>query len=231
MKNSIPLESDQNWWWYRAKRNILDLIIQRNIKNENLDILEIGPGLGNNLKCLNKYGNLDVVEIDDKFLNYIKEKNNNLVNNFYKDISELNKEYDLIVLLDVVEHIEFPKRFLNNLNKFLKQDGKLIIGVPSLKFLWSKHDEELKHFNRYNWKELCDVCSSYKLKKKYGFNYLMILARYIQIKFTKNIHTTNETAYFTNEVLYFISRIEHILRKININPKKGISIIGLFSKI
>ena len=112
-----------------------------------------------------------------------------------------------------------------------KQDGKLIIGVPSLKFLWSKHDEELKHFNRYNWKELCDVCSSYKLKKKYGFNYLMILARYIQIKFTKNIHTTNETAYFTNEVLYFISRIEHILRKININPKKGISIIGLFSKI
>lgn len=53
--SSIPLETNQNWWWYKAKSNLLNFIIRKNIKVRDLKILEIGPSLGNNIKTLNIY--------------------------------------------------------------------------------------------------------------------------------------------------------------------------------
>ena len=58
---SIPLVKNTNWWWYKAKNNLLTHILNTFIKVSNLNILEIGPGLGNNLHTLSKYGKVDVL--------------------------------------------------------------------------------------------------------------------------------------------------------------------------
>ena len=55
----IPLEENLDWWWYKAKTNLLKFIIEN--KRQTIDrsfnkILEIGPGLGNNLKYLSSLG-------------------------------------------------------------------------------------------------------------------------------------------------------------------------------
>ena len=49
---SIPLEDNQDWWWYKAKSNTLNLILNSAKMNKDLKILEIGPGKGNNLNTL-----------------------------------------------------------------------------------------------------------------------------------------------------------------------------------
>jgi len=228
--SSIPLEKDQKWWWYKAKSNLLNFIIRKNIKIKDLKILEIGPGLGNNIKTLNMYGLLDILEIDPNFHNYLKKNYKSLINNFYSDVSELKNDYDLIVMLDVLEHIEYPKAFLKELNKNLNKNGNLIIGVPAYRALWSVHDERLGHFRRYKWKSFKEDTKIFNFMKGYGFNYLLLPVRYIQIKFLKKVDSTNENSKVVNDFLYFVSLIEHLFRTIGINPKIGISIYGIFSK-
>ena len=71
----IPLEKNIDWWWYKAKSNLLKYIIEN--KRENIDrnkikILEIGPGLGNNLKYLNTLGDVDILETEQEFIKYIE---------------------------------------------------------------------------------------------------------------------------------------------------------------
>jgi len=58
--------------------------------------------------------------------------------------------FDVILMLDVLEHIENDVAFLSDLvQKNLKPGGKMLVSVPSWPFLYSNHDRHLKHFRRY----------------------------------------------------------------------------------
>ena len=76
----IPLEKNINWWWYKAKRNLLKHIIEHGKTKSNLKILEIGPGLGNNLETLNNYGSVDILEHEPTFLSYLIDMYVHMVN-------------------------------------------------------------------------------------------------------------------------------------------------------
>ena len=56
---------------------------------------------------------------------------------------------DSVGLFDVVEHIEDDCSFLNNINKYLKDDGYVYITVPAYNFLWCKEDDDADHYKRY----------------------------------------------------------------------------------
>ena len=86
---SIPLEKDLNWWWYKAKNNLLTHILKKFINASNLNVLEIGPGLGNNLQTLSKYGIVDVLETDEDFIDYLKNTNQ-LKNNFLYHLTTIS---------------------------------------------------------------------------------------------------------------------------------------------
>lgn len=220
---SIPLEKDLNWWWYKAKNNLLNHILKKFIKTSNLNVLEIGPGLGNNLKTLSKYGTVDVLETDEDFIDYLKNTNQLKKGHIFKSLDEVNKKYDLIVMLDVLEHIENSKEFMLNLKEILLTDSKIIIGVPAYESLWSVHDEELLHFRRYNWQLLKEETKHFMILKKYGFNFLLLPVRYLQVKLSKPT-SINSTGAILNSLMYSVSRLEMILTKIGLNPKFGISL-------
>ena len=226
---SIPLEDNQDWWWYKAKSNTLNLILNSAKMNKDLKILEIGPGKGNNLNTLSKYGEIDILESDLNFIKFIKASST-LAREAYTDFDEITKTYDLIVLLDVVEHIENTTEFFNSINRILSKEGHIVISVPAYESLWSQHDVRLKHFRRYTWQTLLNEVKDYEVVKRIGFNYLLLPIRYLQIKFSKNISTTNENSNLMNTVLFQISKIEHLLRILRFNPKFGISLFVLLKK-
>ena len=64
------------------------------------------------------------------------------------------KKADLLLLLDVLEHIKDEKSFLLNLHQLLHQNSRIIITVPAYQSLFTDHDRYLKHYRRYNRKEL-----------------------------------------------------------------------------
>ena len=219
----IPLEENLNWWWYKAKTNLLLHIIGNDKKLNNLKILEIGPGLGNNIESLNNFGSVDVLETESEFVSHLEKFKNKKIMNIYTDLQDIKSKYDLIILLDVLEHIEESKIFMAKVSNLLNDHGSVVVGVPAYKQLWSRHDEHLLHFRRYNWDMLKSDCSDFKIVERYGHNYLLLPLRYIQIKLNK-VTTTNEKGNIFNNLLYMVSLIEVILRKIKINPKFGIAL-------
>ncbi len=56
---------------------------------------------------------------------------------------------DLILLLDVIEHVEDDHAFIDMLGRGMKPGAQLMIAVPAHMSLWSKHDETVLHFRRY----------------------------------------------------------------------------------
>ena len=61
---------------------------------------------------------------------------------------------DILVMLNVLEHIEDDVTALKNAFELLKPGGSLIIEVPAGPYLYDNYDKELHHFRRYTALEL-----------------------------------------------------------------------------
>jgi len=86
---------------------------------------------------------------------YSKEKSENDGLICLNDITLLkNNSIDCLIMMDVLEHIEDENSFLKEALDKLRPNGKIIITVPAMQFLYSSHDVFLKHYRRYNRKNL-----------------------------------------------------------------------------
>lgn len=113
------------------------LWIEREIKTKDLKILDYGCGFGQNLKKLkhNSYKNIYGVDINEQAIDSCA-KNNLIVKKL--NLENLQNPYDfkfdVIILTHIIEHIE-KSQIINTLNliknKFLTENGKLLIAVPN----------------------------------------------------------------------------------------------------
>ena len=153
MGTHIPISSNPNNWWQKGRILYLNKLINKYLHRDDLEILEIGPGFGLNINTLLNFGHVDVVEVEKIFRKYLKESSELLINDIYENIFLINKKkYDLIVLLDVLEHISKDElsEFVEKIDKLLKNDGIVIISVPAYESLFSKMDTNVGHFRRYS---------------------------------------------------------------------------------
>ena len=102
------------------------------------EILEVGCGIGNFTKGLKEYGDIYAVDIDRSYIDEVKKLVN--VKAGFGDIETGkyffdNQQFDSIVCLNVLEHIQNDNQALKNLYKLLKNEGFL----TTLKHSWSFH--------------------------------------------------------------------------------------------
>ncbi len=98
---------------------------------------------------LNKFGIVDVVEINPhglKFLNKI-----NCLRNIYQEGIPLRirNKWNVIVACDVIEHIEDDFSAIQWIYDHLKPGGIFFATVPAFNWLFSDHDKALGHYRRY----------------------------------------------------------------------------------
>ncbi len=60
------------------------------------------------------------------------------------------ERWDVIFLLDVVEHCPDDLSIFNQAYESLKPGGLLIVSTPALMYFWSYNDEYAKHLRRYS---------------------------------------------------------------------------------
>ncbi|HEY7699241.1 MAG TPA: methyltransferase domain-containing protein [Vicinamibacteria bacterium] len=80
-------------------------------------------------------------------------------------------EAGLVLLMDVLEHIEDDAEFLRRVVVSAAPGTRFFITVPAFRLLWSKHDLYLGHFRRYRLKELASLClgAGLELQEKFYF--------------------------------------------------------------
>ena len=64
------------------------------------------------------------------------------------------KQFDLIGMFDVLEHIPEERETLLSLRELLAHGGFLVLTVPVHQYLWSYFDEAAQHCRRYAAKEI-----------------------------------------------------------------------------
>lgn len=146
-------------WWFVSRQKIIETILLNKIliRQRKLKILDAGCGTGETLRFLSSYSkNVIGMELDHKAAELAREKSKVpiFIGKLPEDMPFPKNYFDLIVLLDVLEHIEDDQETLNILTSRLKPGGHLLITVPAFQFLWSNHDESHHHKRRYRLKEI-----------------------------------------------------------------------------
>lgn len=104
---------------------------------KNITLLDVGSGGGLVCKPMYEFGanvtGIDANEHNTKAATaYAKEHKLNIkyVNSTVEDYAPANKEkYDVVLCLEVIEHVANPKEFAQNISKLVKQDGILIFST------------------------------------------------------------------------------------------------------
>ncbi len=118
---------------------ILDQINNRNIKN--LNILDVGCGGGIICEPLARLGakvtGIDFAPNNIKAAKIHSKKNKLKINYIYKDIekSKLDEKFDLILMFEVLEHLDNWKKTIKNIKKNLRKDGIIIFSTINRNFL------------------------------------------------------------------------------------------------
>ncbi|MFV0624092.1 class I SAM-dependent methyltransferase [Sphingomonas sp. ac-8] len=144
---------DSTHWWYRARRDILaDYIGRYAGLPKDARILEIGCGTGHNLPMLAAFGQVDAIEIDEAARGIASDRLGKPVGDApLPDLPGVpDASYDLIAVLDVVEHIADDVGALAGMARRLKPGGKILVTVPAHQWMWSAHDVVNHHHRRYS---------------------------------------------------------------------------------
>lgn len=151
--NSITTKSAQPKFRHYEIKKITDSYFSH---SNNVDILEIGSGIGalaGLFTADNKYHYLGF-EPSTKRAEYAKAKGFNVKNDFFS-LKKIEKQVDVIVVDNVLEHVPNPDNLVKEMSKALKKDGIIIIIiVPNL------HD--IRRFlprwkERHYWQPHCHV--------------------------------------------------------------------------
>ena len=89
------------------------------------DVLEIGAGHGLYSAMVKKGHNVDVSDVSEESLVITRRMLGDDVN-----YSQTKEQYDLIILGEVLEHLDDPVAMLKNVKSLLKEDGVLWVSVP-----------------------------------------------------------------------------------------------------
>lgn len=141
---------DQHWW-FSARRTIVSKVIASLPLPRPARILDAGCGTGGNLASLAAFGNVIGVEAEDAAIDMARSRG---VASVYKgslpdNMPAESAQCDLVVMTDVLEHIDADRESLITIKSLMKAGAHLLLTVPAFPFLWGLHDTQHHHKRRY----------------------------------------------------------------------------------
>lgn len=176
---------------YQLRKKIIltifsDLLKEGKNKDQDFTVLDVGCGTGEYSIYLAEKG-LTVTGIDfsEYAVKTAQDKctgmQNGTANFFVGDISTFTttRKFNLIVLSEVLEHIDDDIAIVKKFAGFLKTDGHILLSVPFDNALWSSEDVLAGHVRRYDHQRIHSLLENAGLHKVksicYGFPMLKLM--------------------------------------------------------
>jgi len=143
---------ENTYWWFQGRKEIvLELLGHHTpLSSERLSVLDVGCGTGLLLEALRPFAQPVGVDFSPLATNYCRQRGlQRLVCARVEALPFAHERFDLILALDLFEHIDDDAGLLRELWRVCRPGGNLMITVPAYRFLWSDHDEALHHRRRY----------------------------------------------------------------------------------
>ncbi len=125
-------------------------------------VVEVGAGVGTftehlaDLKPKQLYAFEPTEEMGPKLAQNMKRRKNVVVVQDYlkSQLKQLKGKADVVIYINVLEHVERDDEELKTVFEVLKPGGSLLIYVPALQGLYGSFDEQVGHYRRYSKAEM-----------------------------------------------------------------------------
>jgi SAM-dependent methyltransferase len=142
---------EDHHWWFVGKRLLVSALVGDRLTRPGLRILDVGCGTGGVLAHLAAHGRTIGVDRSVQALRHTARRG--VAGVACADMDRLPfgpAEFDLVLMLDVLEHFEDDRAVVAAARHVLAPGGTLLVSVPAFQSLFSAHDVTLQHFRRYS---------------------------------------------------------------------------------
>ncbi len=144
----------EQWhWWFRGRTKIVESVLRRRLKPlSSRDILSVGCGPAKGLTWLLPFagtqGSVTGLDVEPGHAIPCPEEIRFIVGRM-EDPPLENRRFDVVLALDVLEHLDDDISGLQQAVGLLKPGGFLMITVPAFPLLWGGQDVVSQHRRRY----------------------------------------------------------------------------------
>jgi len=241
-------EKEATYWWNTSKREMVLALLgrARPLKAQGKIGLavDIGCGGGYTAKVFESHWHTVGIDLSREALQLCQRRG--LRRLCQVDMTGFSLPFktgslDLVLALDVIEHVEDDVHALKECQRILKGGGLLIVTVPAYMALWSPWDEALGHRRRYNASALAEKIRKLGLSvEKLSYMFFFVFPVAVLIRGMKRLLRRDAMNYSSdfipipkvvNDLLILIGRLEQLLiARLGLRLPFGLSVISVITK-
>lgn len=190
----------------------------RRLAGKGNDVLDIGCGEGFFASTIAKHNRVVGIDFLDEpeqriaFDQYIKADLENSLQDAVEQLGE--RKFDKILLPDVLEHLRFPERLLQDCYRYLNPNGMLLVSVPNVANItvrlalllgqWNYAERGIldkTHYRFYTFK------TARRLLEENGYEVVQQLATVMPIELAIGLPPENPIMLVLNRILAFVTKL------------------------
>ena len=238
---SLPVNMG-DWWfdvatthhfWIRRRFEVMRKLADSALRSSSR-VAEIGCGNGLLQRDIEDHYGISVAgfELNEIALQKNVSRRSSLYcYNIHQRNREFRAHFDLLLLFDVLEHIDDESEFLQSVRFHLAQAGTLLVNVPAHQFFFSDYDRAAGHVRRYSVNQLTTIAERSGLKIR-AYTYwglplvpLLLLRRAISMQRSNGKAGFDARGNTMNRLLSVVARCEPLPQKL-----LGTSVMAVMEK-
>lgn len=141
---------ESHFWRVARRRLVLELLERHRPGPAPLRILDVGGACSLIPREMQRFGAVTVIEPDAATVEFSRrELALDVRRGSLPDQLPVEGPFDVVTLLDVLEHVDDDAGALRAIRALLRPGGLLLLTVPAVPLLWSAHNVSVHHKRRY----------------------------------------------------------------------------------
>jgi SAM-dependent methyltransferase len=224
---------ERHWWWRARTEFVVATLRRLQPPQKWSNILDIGCGDGLFFERLAEFGEVEGIEPSAEFVRPNNPHRSRIHLCPLDETFRPGKQYSLILMLDVLEHLKDPVSALRHVMTLLAPAGTFVATVPAFMLLWTSHDVLNHHYIRYTKTTFRSVAQDAGLQiahERYLYHWTFPVKLGVRL-LERTLHSAPTPAtvppMWINTPLYWLSRFEqNVLGHLPIPFGSSLMVVG-----